>query len=75
VGQEVRERRGSGGVTSSTDPIAPLDFMKLEKLPFLSACVREGIRLLMELSLACHGWHTNPYSTKIGLYLPGRQSQ
>jgi hypothetical protein len=49
--------------------------MKLEKLPFLSACVREGIRLLMELSLACHDGHTNLYSTKIAPYLPRRQCQ
>ena len=27
------------------DPMAPLDFGKLEKLPYLSACIREGIRL------------------------------
>lgn len=27
------------------DLMAPLDFVKLEKLPYLSACIREGIRL------------------------------
>ena len=27
------------------DPMGPLDFVKLEKLPYLSACIREGIRL------------------------------
>jgi hypothetical protein len=27
------------------DPRAPLDFVKLEKLHYLSACIREGIQL------------------------------
>ena len=32
-------------VQAIPDPAVPLDFVKLERLPYLSACIREGIRL------------------------------
>jgi cytochrome P450 len=37
-------------VAAMPDPNAPLDWQKIEKLPYLSACIQEGIRLAYGVS-------------------------